>query len=761
MDKTRDVKRGASRFSIKKQKRKRNKHSSGFDNGIFVSLEKSRKEKLQRLSSVVDRSSSSNEERERVCDLVVSDKDNELNPPAQTMSNAGISKRFKLPKKFFDDQNGVDHASVPRKLRSAMKKRNRQSVSPPFPDIKKLNQTIFRVESPKKDGVKKPKLNIKQGGLDWSLKQNVCGLITKDEEEVVETLYALAGMFPDNDITFKNKLDDSLEENPPALPEVKRNPSPAFEECDLKSVCTLKTADAAPPSNVERSPNETVEVDHPLKESCVGKLPHFPDSEKIHLESNSSVPQVNLQSVISSLVKSEPSEKEFLCNSVNPCVLPQPSLDSGTLKQPMQLETPPLEIKPEIAFGARVIESQLEQHKTKDSKINGLALWPGLSSTVSFGAGSHGPSPLSLAPKLPAWLDAALCSSTPCSLETSTSTGKVSKCKIDRKSMKRCVAHVYISRLIRVLQMPESKDAHHLQPSQLTPHEESRQGILMMVNDLNWVRNGLHGVMSGSSINSTTAEKNLKEATKGILQHTRVQQDRPQAATASGLHTSQKQSFDFLSLSAGGGGGEAFRNVSRTGNGLEPLSQFQVPYLHSRSQHHALMSLCIPQTHYAPSAYQDQHSAAAAQQVVPPYLGSSLCTRRTSYTLTKQERQLQEQQQQQQHRIWAAHIALPNRVTGASTAITQFSNWQNGRQGSQPLVPCSQTIVPASPPSSLEVLGPHYTPISHQQQHPMAFHPPHWVKRHDCHLPSVFEETGVGLCAGGALPLQLLCNERL
>lgn len=43
---------------------------------------------------------------------------------------------------------------------TAMKKRNRESMSPPLPDSKKLNHTIGVVESLKKDGLKKSKLNI-------------------------------------------------------------------------------------------------------------------------------------------------------------------------------------------------------------------------------------------------------------------------------------------------------------------------------------------------------------------------------------------------------------------------------------------------------------------------------------------------------------------------------------------------------------------------------------------------------------------------
>lgn len=70
----------------------------------------------------------------------------------------------------------------------------------------------------------------KQGGSDRSLRETVSGDITKDEEEVVETLYALAGLFPNNDANDNSKLDtESLDANPSALPESKETPTPAFE----------------------------------------------------------------------------------------------------------------------------------------------------------------------------------------------------------------------------------------------------------------------------------------------------------------------------------------------------------------------------------------------------------------------------------------------------------------------------------------------------------------------------------------------------
>lgn len=93
-----------------------------------------------------------------------------------------------------------------------MKKRNRESASPSpsLPDAKKVNHTMSGIEL----------LMKKDGGSE----------ITKDEEEVVETLYALAGLFPRNDVNDNSKVDiESLDANPSGLPGSKESLTSAFE----------------------------------------------------------------------------------------------------------------------------------------------------------------------------------------------------------------------------------------------------------------------------------------------------------------------------------------------------------------------------------------------------------------------------------------------------------------------------------------------------------------------------------------------------
>ena len=114
---------------------------------------------------------------------------------------------------------------------TTMKKRNRESISPPFPDKKETNHGTNGVELP---GIKKSRLNVvvisssefqilfynfPQYAIlcltpELNLQQpadpdgSPSRPITKDEEEVVEPLSALADMFPNNN---KNGLDGELE----------------------------------------------------------------------------------------------------------------------------------------------------------------------------------------------------------------------------------------------------------------------------------------------------------------------------------------------------------------------------------------------------------------------------------------------------------------------------------------------------------------------------------------------------------------------
>ncbi|KAG5147287.1 hypothetical protein JHK82_014168 [Glycine max] len=203
------------------------------------------------------------------------------------------TKKFKLPIKFLKDCNGVDHASVPRKIRSggdfiyveltAVKKRGRESF---FGDSEKVNHRMNGMESPQKDGIKKSK---KQRTPGWSTRQVSPGPITKDEEEVVETLYALAGMFPSDKASnvVKSELDsESLPENSTVLQDQ--------EESQSANV-TLEASGATQDAG-EKSPTGCKKASS-LNETIGQEQTDFPESANFLVATDNTAPKTNPQAV--------------------------------------------------------------------------------------------------------------------------------------------------------------------------------------------------------------------------------------------------------------------------------------------------------------------------------------------------------------------------------------------------------------------------------------------------------------------------------
>ncbi|KAL7244831.1 hypothetical protein ACSBR2_000228 [Camellia fascicularis] len=610
MDKHRDMRRGgASRSSpANRQVIKQSDMDNNFEGTVFS--KKLKKERMRRLS-VVGKVNSSNENGEMGC--AGPEFEDEIR------NTTSISKRFRFPQKVFHECNTVDHASVPRKLRSAMKKRNRESISPPFPDKKETNHGTNGVELP---GIKKSRLNVVQPeDPDGSPSRP----ITKDEEEVVETLYALADMFPNNN---KNGLDGELEkpkswplpEGESSRPACEDSAAPEKEE-DSKSLCltTTSEAEAVNPSLLEGSAQDSVEVKC-LKESS---QPCFPNSTQLLTELDNTISQRNVQAMFP-MSNSEPICGKQACSSVGCNVQSELSLETGS-KLPKHEEAAACGRKPEIAVGkAAVVSSQHELHHTlKESKNSGSALWPGLSSAASNGDGTQRPSLKLSTPKIPAWLGMTASATQPGSLDNGVLTVKDSRALVARKkkSWKRCSAHVYICRLIKVLEIAEKTDRLPMQPTQLILTEGPNR-VLSTPNNLNGVRNGLNGAVSAYNTVGSPAEENPDEVRNVNLFHTRLLQDQEQASTSLPLNSPQKQCYDFLSLSAGGGGGGGCSGVGATnridqiGGGLDPLTQFHSPYLQSLEQSHTIMQFSLPQNRFSSTPFSDHLSLAASKQVI-------------------------------------------------------------------------------------------------------------------------------------------------
>ncbi|XP_052200937.1 uncharacterized protein LOC127807270 isoform X3 [Diospyros lotus] len=731
MDKARDVRRGgASR--LPPSNRRIMKQSEGLQSRLFdlvkgldgnggdaVFSKKLKREKMRRLN-VVGKVRSSHEDGE----MGPHNSDGEDDFPPT------ISKRIKLSRKFFHESGTVDSACVPRKLRSAMKKRNSESISLPSSDKKQPNHEINGVKLPRKDGIKKSRPNQ---GKDSAAKMHSIGPITKDEEEVVETLYALADMFPNSN--NKKGLGGELgEEKPSPLPE-QESSRPALEapgkEEQSMPLCPSASAQTANVALVEGSAQDCIEV------KCLNEpsQPTFWDGTELGIATS----QRNGQAV-SLLEKKEPIDWKPPYSAVGCNVQSEICLEIGS-KQSYYVEAAACVGRSEVGLGpAAAGSSQLElQHTRKESKNSGPALWPGFSSAVSHGAVAQGPPLQTNTTKIPSWMAVSTSANRP------GSAGEESKVPIGRASWKRCSSHVYISRLIKVLQIAENTGRQPTHPIQMT----SNEGVhLAANNNLVTARDDLNGAVS--------ADKSPGEVRNAILLHKRLLQDQQQASTTSVLYASKNQRFDLLSLSSGGGGGgriEATNCNNKIGNWIEPpLTQFHIPYLQSLAQNPKMMPhLALQQNRFSPVPFADHLPAAAAvrqqqQQQVhhlqqASYFGSPLLGSLGSTALPQQQRQ----------QIWTPQykpVALPI--------------WQNGRQDPASAIQFGQSI-PPPPHSSLETLGPKYAPMAHQKQQLVAVTSPlPSARAMGNHLHSGYEINGVASYTDAAsLPLQLLCNEHL
>ncbi|GFZ10371.1 hypothetical protein Acr_21g0009700 [Actinidia rufa] len=610
-----------------------------------------------------------------------------------------------------------------------MKKPNRELISLPLPGKKR-----------RKDGKKKSRPNEKQDDSEGSLGRHILGLITKDEEEVVQTLYALAEMFPNND--EKNSLDGETGKTKSWPLMAFEDTAASLKEEDSKSLCPSNTAEAASSSLLEVSPHDTVDVKCPNEPSIANDI-------HLHTELDDAFSHRNLQAM-SMLSPTKPISGTPFCSSVGLSVQSEISMGNGS-KRPKHEETAACDKKTEIEAAA--VSSQHElQYILKECKISGSALWPGLSSAGSDVAGTQGPALQSSSPTIPAWLHITSSANPPGSLDNGALTDKITQDSKDsvarKKSWKRCSAHEYICRLIKILQIAEKADRSlPTQPAQLTPNEGSKQGVLFTTSTLNGVINDMNGALSVHSIIGSAADKKLID-------------DQQQASTTSALHTSLKQSFDFLSLSAGGSGIEAPNGVNKVGDGPEPWTQFHGPFPPSLPQNHAIMPFSLPPYPFSSASFTHHLPLAAVKQVQmqpPAYMGNPLLAPQHLGNSASPK----QQHQQQQQWIWTAQQADQYKPVGFPASL--IPKWQNGRKESASAIQYAQSI-PQPSYSSLELLGPKYAPISQELQLiavTSSLPTARDKMQHPHNLFSGYEGNVVGSLPDTALPLQLLCNDHL
>ncbi|CAN4122982.1 unnamed protein product [Withania somnifera] len=581
--------------------------------------------------------------------------------------NVSVGKRFKFPKKFFYERNGVDHASVPRKVRSASKKRIRQLIAPPLPIAKRANHMSDGAETLRKY-VDMSKLNLTHCGSSRCINE-LEGPITKDEEEVAETLYALAGMIPDMSTLNESKINSQL-------PEVKSLDLPEPETSVIASGVVSADQDTRTTSS----------------QFSAEALKQFPD----------------VAASAGEAAKSKSFDYASQCDT---------SINTEQLE---------ISLEPIVAYQS----NQQNTHKVKTN--NGSLLWPGLSAVGSSSSNILDSSPLFPIAKFPVWFGSTGADIQPQNAESCLPIVKDSRVPLDlKKSFKWCAAHVYISRLTKVLQTAVRGDTVSLHPSQSSSPDGLKQETCIIQNSPIGKVNDVHGIVSNGSI-ASTSEKNPTEVCNAILLHKRLLQDLQQASATSLFNSFVKQNVDFLSLSAGSHVMKGTSGANIAGHNLEAAVT---------SHKHPTLQFLLPWNGYSSAPFRYNPATEAAQKVLlPPYLGgASICPSREA-TLALPRKMPQQNEPQNAH--FAAQCKF-------GVSASQMRDWQNaGRQ--MPIFGPSLAQFAASS-SSMEALSSKYAPTLLNEQELMSIST----------FPSGLEGSGQGLYPNNLPSLQLLCNDLL
>ncbi|KAL7117492.1 hypothetical protein ACP275_03G074600 [Erythranthe tilingii] len=418
----------------------------------------------------------------------------------ESQPSTSTGKKYKLPRTILDGCGAVSHASVPRKLRSAVKKRGRESVTIiPLPVSRKKHHVSNGVETlGKKYSTKKPKQNKKKGK------------ITKDEEEVAEALYALSGMFFDSNKINQTGLDNEvLEAKSPAIHNSVEDtviPTPKEESNRIGSKSTLGIVQNSPPEIVE-SQSDLSLVPRPRISPCGEHATELRQAATSGIQYDKNYPPMDIKN------------------------------NKGLFPSPPQSSKP--------------------QESGK---------------------------------RIPPWFEKA--NSAPAIENNSSTTEKV--VVESNKSWKRSTAHVYISRLIQVLQLSEKNEGliENNKPTQVITCDDRNDSI---------------SFAPSAEIQNNSAE------TRNEFLNKRPVQDRPESSAS----CSRKQNYDFLALGSGVCGLDGRKGV----NGAVHINeQF---YMQSQN-HSAMLFLPPPQNGYS-STFHAHNSALAPQQVqIPQNLNSSL-----------------------------------------------------------------------------------------------------------------------------------------
>ncbi|KAK4434617.1 hypothetical protein Salat_0624500 [Sesamum alatum] len=626
----------------------------------------------------------------------------------ETQPSATNKKKNKLPRKLLDDCGAVNHAPVPRRLRSAIKKRGRESVTPPLPISRKQLHTSNGVEILRVDGVKKSRLNMKQVH------------ITKDEEEVAETLYSLADMFSDIAKTNKPILDGE--------------PSEIKSSTIVEAGSSMTTAkDAEIPTQQEESREINTRVT--LESACHSSVSVNPTKEVVKYQSLDDAQQPELpfsEQSATPIASGIPSHSSLG---------PRPKMSTFDMIQSCERTTAQKQVATSgIQYG--------NHHCPKEDKYKGLLLQPSLSSTGVVGSNTQGSSPLSLPNIFPAWFENTNCATQPIVNENSITADKIHYHQVvlePKKSRKRCSTHMYIAHLVKVLQKPERNIGLLQKPSHITTTGGLEKGSHASIDNQKMAINGRHGDLPFNGFIHSASEGSSDigiagRSNKRLLQY----QQHPNKTSV--LCSSWKRGSDFLSLDAGGS--DTNGGVNRAGCSREALNQFNVSY--QQPQNHSTMLFSLSQNGYS-STFHDRTSTAAAPKVqIPPYLSNTF-----GGTVTAPLGQQLESQQQK----WTSQLQAQCSPSGVGRPHL-LPEWQNGGRNSPSLLNYAQALFP----HLHSVMGSKYQHFSPPQQQ----HSPvnstltlSNVERHHHRLNSAYERNGSALCSENASQMQLLCNQQL
>lgn len=593
------------------------------------------------------------------------DKEPRTPPIASTSSS---KKRVKLNGKLPDGYAGVDPAVVPRKLRSAVSKRFSGSLSPSFPN-----------------GRKKDHLASNSGNLPLSRVVEVTGSLTKDEEDAVETLSALAQMVTDgkptqvcvNSIPKPEKLDS-------------RASTSANDE-----VATGSTEELYCPEKLLDEPEGPIHIagsGMPKQASP----PVVQECRKLYLELNQPA-QVDTREFavmkIDSNVDLNDSTDLSASGSVEPVpqLLPVPQLflENGVRDPPKtapSLQKPDITAEPlEYSSCTLSLESKCQEKVERVTLVTSREE-VNLGMRIALPVGTGGQP------------DVACCSSEPGPSRTLTSAEKIPMLSSGRRqAWKKCATHVYIGYLIRHCQLTDRKS--HMP----TPCKRPKLEPIAVINEVSRLQIGIRSLSSKETDNRIVDEKPY-EMKNGPLHDKKPVQ---QLQNMPGLHSQPKQNCDLLALSVGS-------EFPKPGSKMEPATKFSSTNLTSMAPHPSVVSFSLPPPYSAP--YPDQLAAAATVQQVqlqlpPQYLATPFYGFHMGHMGGPTKQQTQQQQQQQQ--LWQAHV-------------TQYwmppvlPKWQNGRpfDPSQPLIPGGQ-MQPVFVPSPVEAKGvvtSHHRPAAIQHQ---------------------------------------------